>query len=181
MKKIITILGLASLLFSSIAYSDSHEGTAKHGLFNKSFLGNLKAANEKIVQLAEAFSDEQYDWRPADGIRSVGESIMHIAGGNYALGEMLGKELPEGMKPWKLEKTVTQKDDILVAYKASIEFALAAIESVDEDNLATEIKMFGKQKPKMAVVLTIGAHANEHLGQLIAYARSTGVAPPWSK
>ena len=28
--------------------------------------------------------------------------------------------------------------------------------------------------------LRIIVHANEHMGQLIAYARMTGVAPPWS-
>jgi uncharacterized damage-inducible protein DinB len=29
--------------------------------------------------------------------------------------------------------------------------------------------------------LRIMVHANEHMGQLIAYARMTGVVPPWSK
>jgi uncharacterized damage-inducible protein DinB len=29
--------------------------------------------------------------------------------------------------------------------------------------------------------LRIIVHANEHMGQLIAYARMTGVVPPWSK
>src|SRR6266851_4179834 len=29
--------------------------------------------------------------------------------------------------------------------------------------------------------LRIIVHANEHMGQLVAYARMTGVAPPWSK
>jgi uncharacterized damage-inducible protein DinB len=29
--------------------------------------------------------------------------------------------------------------------------------------------------------LRIIVHANEHMGQLIAYARMAGVVPPWSK
>ena len=29
--------------------------------------------------------------------------------------------------------------------------------------------------------LRIIIHANEHMGQLIAYARMTGIVPPWSK
>jgi uncharacterized damage-inducible protein DinB len=29
--------------------------------------------------------------------------------------------------------------------------------------------------------LRIIVHANEHMGQLIAYARMSGVVPPWSK
>jgi uncharacterized damage-inducible protein DinB len=32
-----------------------------------------------------------------------------------------------------------------------------------------------------AMYLRIIVHANEHMGQLIAYARMTGVVPPWSK
>jgi uncharacterized damage-inducible protein DinB len=29
--------------------------------------------------------------------------------------------------------------------------------------------------------LRVIVHANEHMGQIIAYARIMGVAPPWSK
>jgi len=29
--------------------------------------------------------------------------------------------------------------------------------------------------------LRILVHANEHMGQLLAYARMTGIVPPWSK
>jgi uncharacterized damage-inducible protein DinB len=29
--------------------------------------------------------------------------------------------------------------------------------------------------------LRIIVHANEHMGQLVAYARMTGVVPPWSQ
>jgi len=32
-----------------------------------------------------------------------------------------------------------------------------------------------------AMYLRIIVHANEHMGQLVAYARMTGVVPPWSK
>jgi uncharacterized damage-inducible protein DinB len=31
------------------------------------------------------------------------------------------------------------------------------------------------------VYLRIIVHANEHMGQLVAYARMTGVVPPWSR
>jgi len=31
------------------------------------------------------------------------------------------------------------------------------------------------------IYLRIIIHANEHMGQLVAYARMTGVVPPWSK
>ncbi len=33
----------------------------------------------------------------------------------------------------------------------------------------------------LAGLLTVMEHNGEHKGQLIAYARSNGVVPPWSK
>ncbi|MCH6257620.1 DinB family protein [Puniceicoccaceae bacterium K14] len=181
MKNLMTIMGLVSLLLTSLAHSAEQEDNAKSSLFHETFLGNLKAANDKIIQLADEFSDEQYAWRPAEGIRSVGESMTHVAAANYFLGSMLGKEVPEGINPRAFEKTVVEKDEILATLKASIIFAREAIEGVSEEDLETTIKLFGKESPKLRAVLIIGAHANEHLGQLIAYARSIGVAPPWSK
>ncbi len=31
------------------------------------------------------------------------------------------------------------------------------------------------------MIMIIGNHLHEHLGQSIAYARANGIAPPWSK
>lgn len=47
--------------------------------------------------------------------------------------------------------------------------------------LDDEVDLFGMKLNNMAIVLIIGGHANEHLGQLIAYARSNDIAPPWSR
>jgi hypothetical protein len=39
----------------------------------------------------------------------------------------------------------------------------------------------GKEAAVDGLYLRIIVHANEHMGQLVAYARMTGVAPPWAK
>ncbi|TRX50456.1 DinB family protein [Fulvivirga sp. M361] len=39
----------------------------------------------RVGQLAEAIPEEKYDWRPAEGIRSAGEAVMHVAQANYWL------------------------------------------------------------------------------------------------
>ena len=40
--------------------------------------------------------------------------------------------------------------------------------------------MLGRRTTYCNAYLTEVAHAHEHLGQLIAYARMNGITPPWS-
>src|SRR5471030_1712731 len=49
----------------------------------KEFLTNLDSLHSKFTQLAEAFPAEKYSWRPAPGVRSVGEVFMHVASEYY--------------------------------------------------------------------------------------------------
>src|SRR5262249_50271798 len=43
------------------------------------------------------------------------------------------------------------------------------------------VKFLGHDATCEGVLLRALAHANEHLGQMIAYARVNGVTPPWLK
>lgn len=181
MKKLIVVtLGALSLLFTSLAHADHHE-EADNRLFSQTLIGSLNQSFEKVQSLAAAFSEEQYDWRPADGIRSVKESILHVASGNYALGSKLGATMPEGLSPWTLEKEVEGKGKTIETLDHSIEFVLSAIKATEESDYAEVVDLFGNQGPRMRAAFMVAEHANEHLGQLIAYARSTDVVPPWSR
>jgi uncharacterized damage-inducible protein DinB len=148
--------------------------------FHDAFLSSFDQANEKVVALAGAFSQDQYGWRPDEGVRSVSEALMHVAGANFFFGGMLGGEVPADYEGKNLEAEVSNKEDAIKALKASIEFARSAIAGVSTEALDEQIELFGNDAPRMSLVLLIGDHANEHLGQLIAYARSNDVTPPWS-
>src|SRR5205823_503679 len=43
----------------------------------KQFLSDLDTLQTKFLALAEAFPANKYSWRPAQGVRSVGEAFMH--------------------------------------------------------------------------------------------------------
>jgi hypothetical protein len=47
--------------------------------------------------------------------------------------------------------------------------------------LKRTVKIYDRDATVDGMYLRIIVHANEHMGQLIAYARMTGVVPPWSK
>ena len=148
--------------------------------FSGAFLSSYDAASDKIVQLADAFPEDKYDWRPSEGVRSVKEAVMHVASANYFFGSMLGASVPEGINPRELESSIESKEEAVKVLKQSIDFAHKAVDKLSAASLDEEIDLFGDKAPRLRLVLVVGEHANEHLGQLIAYARSTGVTPPWS-
>jgi uncharacterized damage-inducible protein DinB len=55
------------------------------------------------------------------------------------------------------------------------------IERLSDADLKAPVKLFGRDMTKEDAVRFLFADQHEHLGQSIAYARSNGVVPPWSK
>lgn len=153
---------------------------AQDNLTQSTIQGVLTHNQGQVVQLAEAFSEQQYDWRPTEGVRSVGESLMHVAGGNYYFASKMGFAPPEDIDMTSLDK-ITGKENILDALKKSNAFVLEKIMMVDNTELAEEVDFGFAKMNKLAGLLSIMEHNGEHKGQLIAYARSNGVTPPWSE
>lgn len=42
-------------------------------------------------------------------------------------------------------------------------------------------KVFGQERSAVEAVMFVTGDMHEHLGQLIAYARTNRIVPPWSK
>ena len=140
----------------------------------------LTGNQAQVIQLAEAFSEEQYNWRPSEGVNSVGEALLHVAGGNYFLASKLGFAPPEDVDMMNLGKIIG-KENIIAALKKSNAFVLEKITMVETATLNEEVDFGFAKMNKLGGLLAIMEHNGEHKGQLIAYARSNGVVPPWSK
>lgn len=142
--------------------------------------GVLQGNQAQVVALAEAFSEEQYNWRPMEGVNSVGEALLHVASGNYFMASKLGFAPPEDVDIMKLGQ-ITGKENIIAALKKSNDFVLEKVGLVESDQLDEEVDLGFMKANKLTGLLIIMEHNGEHKGQLIAYARSNGVVPPWSK
>ena len=142
--------------------------------------GVLEGNQAQVIQLAQAFPEELYDWRPAPDISSVGEVLLHIAGGNYYLISKMGFAPPEDVDMTKL-KDIDGKDNIIAALKQSNVFVLEKIPMINTGSLTEEVDFGFAKMSKLGGLLAVMEHNGEHKGQLIAYARSNGVVPPWSE
>jgi len=140
----------------------------------------LTGNQSQVIQLAEAFSEDQYNWRPSEGVNSVGEALLHVATANYFLASKMGFATPAEIDVMALGQ-IKGKENIIAAIKASNEFILEKIDMVPDSELNEEVDFGFMKMNKLGGLLVMMEHNGEHKGQLIAYARSNGVVPPWSK
>jgi uncharacterized damage-inducible protein DinB len=142
--------------------------------------GEWSHVSQQLIALAEAIPAEKYSWRPAPGVRSVSEVFMHIALANFDLLSFTGPKLPPDLKQ-EMEKTVTKKADVIQWLKRSLAAVKTARANLKPGDLERKVKIDGKTVSVDGMYLRIIIHDNEHMGQLVAYARMNGIVPPWSK
>jgi uncharacterized damage-inducible protein DinB len=142
--------------------------------------GEWQHVSAQLIALAEATPAEKFSWRPAPGVRSTSEVYMHIAMANFYLLSVTGPKMPADLKQ-DAEKTVTSKAEVIAWLKRSLAAVKDAHAKVTPADLARKVHIADRDATVDGMYLRIIVHANEHMGQLIAYARMSGVVPPWSE
>jgi uncharacterized damage-inducible protein DinB len=142
--------------------------------------GEWRHVSNQLIALAEATPADKFAWRPAPGVRSTSEVYMHIVLANFWLLSATGPKMPSDLKQ-ESEKTVTSKPEVIAWLKRSLEAVKKAHLAADPMDMSRKLKVEGRDATVDGMYLRIIVHANEHMGQLVAYSRMNGVAPPWSK
>jgi uncharacterized damage-inducible protein DinB len=132
--------------------------------------------SDKFTGLARVMSG-RYDWKPAPGVRSVADVFNLIVKENGLLAGVLSGAPNTGAPP----APITDQEQVQKALRASYVSLQEAITGLSDNDLLTTVKLFGRDWKKHEAVLYILEDQHEHLGQSIAYARSNGVVPHWSK
>lgn len=179
-------LALAAIVFISAAPATLQAQAPPPAV--QAMLRDLEQVEQKLTALVEAMPASAYDWRPGEGVRSTGEVVMHIAADNYFLTTPAGVAAPAstGIKaneyPTVLayETRPTLKAEALAEMKASFAHLRSAMTQSNDAMLSGKMNVFGMELTGLELWILTTTHLHEHLGQLIAYARSNGVVPPWS-
>jgi hypothetical protein len=155
-------------------------------------MGDLTRAGveTKIVGLAKAMPASAYEWRPGKGVRSNGEVFIQVAGDNYFIPVLMGGAAPAetGIDAKGRHKTVEAferrsmtRDQIIAELEKSFKFLKQAMTNTSDAKLEEQPKFELRKITTRGLWIATTTHLHEHLGQLIAYARSNNVTPPWSK
>ena len=155
----------------------------------------LGAAGE-CVALAKAIPEEKYAWRPMEGVRSFGEVFAHMAGSTLLFCSYTGMKPPAGpahdlaevyMKRgfempeiFAAERAVKSKAQMVGMMEQAFGLARDLIRGMPDEGLEKRVDFFGQSITQRALLIRMGDHLSEHLGQAIAYARVNRIVPPWS-
>jgi uncharacterized damage-inducible protein DinB len=175
MKRFLLFVLLGTFLNSAIVMHAQTEGLWE------GYDGEWAHVSSQLIALAEAIPADKYSWRPAPGVRSVSEVYMHIAIANFYLLSITGPKMPADLTSGDLEKTVTAKADVISWLKRSLDAVKTARAQLKPGDLERKVKIQGKEVTVDGMYLRIIIHDNEHMGQLVAYARMNGIVPPWSQ
>ena len=168
-------------LFNTIVVLSISTAAFCQGQFQKETAGSLTYVSDQVMQLAQAIPAEKYTFTPQDGVRSVAQVCAHIISANYFFASKLGATVPADVKMETLEMDLTAKDKIEKELKRSYELMIDAIKNTQDASLANKVEFpFPGEFTGMSAILISLNHSNEHLGQLIAYARMNKITPPWS-
>jgi uncharacterized damage-inducible protein DinB len=172
------VLVLALLFLATSASTRAQK--APEGIW-EGYDGEWLHVSQQLVALAEATPPEKFSWRPAAGVRSTSEVYMHIVEANfYLLSEAGGPKFPADLKEG-MDKSVTSKPEVIAWLKRSLEVVKQAHAKATSADLQRKVHIADRDATADGIYLRIIVHANEHMGQLVAYARMTGVTPPWSQ
>jgi uncharacterized damage-inducible protein DinB len=131
--------------------------------------------SDKFSGLARVMAGK-YDWKPGEGVRSVGDVFNLIVRENGMLaGTLTGGGGGQGGAP------ITDSEKMQAALKTSYANLQKIIEGLSDSDLKAPVKLFGMDMTKESAIRFLFGDQHEHLGQSIAYARSNSVVPPWSK
>jgi uncharacterized damage-inducible protein DinB len=172
MKKILTQYGayvLAVALMMPLAQAQPTKIQAAFG-------DDAGTLSDKFTGLARVMSGK-YDWKPGQGVRSVGDVFNLIVKENGLLAGVLSGTPNTGAPP----APITDPEKMQEALKASYADLQKAITGLSDNDLQAPVKLFGRDMTKQGALMLILLDQHEHLGQSIAYARTNGVVPPWSK
>ncbi len=133
-------------------------------------IGNtFGSVNKNILDMAQDFPADKYDFRLKPEMRSFGEVIVHVTSGiAYAAKAGRGEKVQWDEIDAKDYKT---KDKIVALLQKWIGDANATLKSVPEDSFAKNLQ------PWLSVI----EHSGEHYGLLVAYYRANGMVPPASR
>jgi uncharacterized damage-inducible protein DinB len=143
-------------------------------------LADLAQVQKKCVDLANAVPADKLNWRPSPDSRSFAEVFLHVAGERYGILGMMGASAPADFNGKTIERSTTDRAQIVAELNRSWEFAQKTINGMSNADFAKLLPKLGPQANAGDVVYILVADAHEHLGQVVAYARENGIVPPWT-
>ena len=136
---------------------------------------------KKLIAMAEDFPEDKYDYKPNPDERTFADQLMHMAGANYYLTNMLLGQKPPASDD--LKRGQRSKAEVVAFVKKSIADGATALQAKGDKGMdATLVDPFSKDEARVYdFAYGFIEHMGEHYGQLVVYYRTAGLVPPASR
>jgi uncharacterized damage-inducible protein DinB len=180
------VLTLAAATLASLATSaqaqDKKDAVKPADPPSKVVLDSWNDIGRKLIDMAQDFPEDKYDFKPTPAQRSFAEQLIHAAGANYFFTNAV---TGDKTSPEDLMKRDRYKDKaaIVAFVKKSFADGAAVIQAKGDSGLNDlVVEPFGHQQIRV-VDFAYGfiEHSGEHYGQLVVYYRLSGLVPPESR
>src|SRR5215472_3102708 len=144
MKKILTqytVCALAVALMAPFVQAQS-------GGMQAAFAKDAEKLSDKFTGLARVMAGK-YDWKPAPGVRSVGDVFNLIVKENGILANVLTGTPNPAAPP----APITDPEKLQEALKASYVNLQKAITGLSDNDLQTPVKLFGRDMTKQGALM----------------------------
>jgi uncharacterized damage-inducible protein DinB len=157
----------------------------------KDLAAAFRTVRKNTITIAEEIPEDQYNFRPAEGFRTVGELLAHIALGGKFQEQIVLKDKRTSMEGFDFMKFIQAnqaetakprtKAEIIALLKEEGEKYAQAVESLSDDFIGQSIAMPPGGTPpsrtRFDILAAVKEHEMHHRGQLMLIERMLGITP----
>jgi uncharacterized damage-inducible protein DinB len=157
----------------------------------KELASSFRTVRGNTIKVAEEIPEDQYGFSPAPGVRTVAQTLAHIALSPKFAEQvnrierrttMVGFDFQKFMGQWMAEgEKPRSKAEILELLRASGDDFAAWLETLSEDFLGEVVSMppggHPASRTRFDMLLGVKEHEMHHRGQLMLVERMLGITP----
>lgn len=157
----------------------------------KDLAASFRTVRKNTLTIAEEIPEDKYSYRPAEGTRTVGELLTHIAFGSKFQEAVVLNEKRTSMEGFDFMKLMggvaaeaakpRTKAQIIALLKEEGEKYASAVEALTDDFLGVAVTMPPGGSPpsrtRFDMLAAVKEHEMHHRGQLMLIERILGITP----
>jgi uncharacterized damage-inducible protein DinB len=157
----------------------------------KDLAASFRTVRKNTLTIAEEIREDQYSYRPAEGTKTVGELLTHIAYGPRFQEQINLVEKRSSMEGFDFMKLMgglaaeqakpRRKAEIIALLKDEGEKFATDLEKVSDDFLGQSVTMAAGATPpsrtRFDMLASVKEHEMHHRGQLMLIERMLGITP----
>ena len=157
----------------------------------KEMAESFRTVRKNTIQVAQDIPEDKYDYRPAEGVMTVGEMLAHLASSthwaeqlhfvekkNEVSYEDFGRYMAEGAA---VAAGLKSKADIVAALESRGHDFACQLETMSDAQLAEHVgfppPIQPPSKSRFEMLLSVKEHEMHHRGQLMLVERLLGIVP----